>query len=477
MNSARWRRACGLAICACLAACAVGPEYVPPKPPAATTAGFVSFKESLERLSPPPDAWWRLYDDPALDALVMESFAANYDLKTAEGNLSAARSILEGARVALYPTTEVVASGTYGRDARTNEILELTRRRPVTDWTYDALLDVSYEVDLFGRVRHSIEAAQANAGAVAAARDALKVTIAAETARAYADVCTLGEQIAVAEHNVSVVSREEQITQARHDAGANSDFDVVRAQALVAQVRATLPPLLGQRRAALFELAVLLGRAPNAAPVEFLKCVTPPRLTSLVPVGDGALLLRRRPDIREAERKLATATAEIGVTTADLFPRVSLLGLYGGVSDRIPLLGTDKALTWGVGPAVSWQFPNLSGPLAAVHQAKAGADAALAHFDSVVLQALKETEQSLSTYEAELDHHERLVELQAKSQKAFELASTQFAAGSVSNLDLLTSEQSLVSADALVAQSDAAIVQDQIAVFKALGGGWASDSR
>ena len=470
-------RLCGIAVCGCLSACAVGPEYVAPKPPAANTAAFVSFNRSVETVGTAPDAWWRLYDDPALDALIREAFAANYDLKAAEANLSAARAILEGARVARYPSTQIVAGATYGRDASTNEILELTGRRPATDWLYDALLDVSYEVDLFGRVRRSIEAAQANAGAVAAARDALRVTIAAETARAYADVCTSGEQIVVAEHDVSVVAREEQITQARHDAGANSDFDVVRAQALVAQVRATLPPLLGQRRAALFELSALLGRAPSSAPEEVLRCTTAPHLISLIPIGDGALLLRRRPDIREAERQLATATAEIGVTTADLFPRVSLLGQYGSVSNRIPLLGTDRGLTWGVGPAVSWQFPNLAGPLAAVHQAKAGASAALAHFDSVVLQSLKETEQTLSTYTAELDRRAQLVELQSKSQKAFELASTQFAAGSVSNLDLLTTEQSLVSADALVAQSDAAIVQDQIAVFKALGGGWGSDGR
>jgi len=474
MVATRYRRWV-VAICGCLTACAVGPDYVAPSPPGAATGSFVSLNRSLETVAAPPDAWWRLYDDPAFDALIRESFVANYDLKAAEANLSAARAILESARVARYPATEVVAGATYGRNATKDEILQLTGRRPATDWAYDALLDVSYEVDLFGRVRRSIEAARANEGAVAAARDALKVTIAAETARAYANVCTLGEQIAVAQHNVSVVAREEQITEARNDAGANSDFDVVRAQALVAQVQATLPPLLGQRRAALFELTALLGRAPSAAPEDVLNCTTAPHLKSPLPIGDGASLLRRRPDISEAERRLATATAEIGVTTADLFPRVSLLGQYGGVSNRIPSLGTDRGLTWGVGPSITWQFPNLAGPLAAVRQAKAETAAALARFDSVVLQALKETEQSLSTYESELDHRERLVELQAKSQKAFDLANVQFSAGAVSNLDLLTTEQALVSADALVAQSDAAIVQDQIAVFKALGGGWASD--
>jgi NodT family efflux transporter outer membrane factor (OMF) lipoprotein len=470
-----WLR--GSVVCGCLAACAVGPNYVRPKPPAGAEAPLVSFSPSAESRAPPPDAWWQLYRDPVLDALLREAFAANYDLKAAEANLSGARAILEGVRSARLPATQVSAGGTYGRDADVDLILELTGRKPVTDWVFDDLLDMSYEVDLFGRVRRSIEAARANAGAVAAARDALKVTVAAETARAYAEVCTLGEEIAVAEHSLEVVSREEEITAARHDAGANSDFDVVRAQALVAEVRATLPLLRGQRRAALFQLAALIGHTPSTAPDNVLSCETAPRLASLVPIGDGALLLRRRPDVREAERQLAAATAEIGVATADLYPRVSLTGLFGGISSKIDQLGTNNAMAWGVGPAVSWQFPNIAGTLAAIHRTKSNAAAALAHFDSVVLQALKETEQALSAYTAELDHHQELLGLQVKSQRAFDLARTQFAAGSVSNLDLLSAEQSLVTADALVVASDAAVAQDEVSVFKALGGGWSGNGR
>jgi NodT family efflux transporter outer membrane factor (OMF) lipoprotein len=268
------------------------------------------------------------------------------------------------------------------------------------------------------------------------------------------------------------VSREADITVERHEAGANSMFDVVRAQGLAAQVRAGIPPLEGQRRAAIFELATLLGRAPSRAPTEALACVRPPQLDALIPVGDGVELLRRRPDVRQAERRLAAATARIGVATADLYPRISLTGFFGGVSATLPELTTNEARAWGVGPTIKWSFPNQAGPRARVRQAKAAASAALAGFDSAVLQALKETEQSLAVYGSELDRRQALADAQDLAQKAFDLAHDQFLAGALTQLELLTTEQSLVAIDASVAASDASLVQDQIAVFKALGGGW-----
>jgi outer membrane protein TolC len=189
-------------------------------------------------------------------------------------------------------------------------------------------------------------------------------------------------------------------------------------------------------------------------------------------VGDGAALLKRRPDVRLADRRLAAATARVGVATADLYPRISLTGLYGGASADIGGLAAERGLTWGVGPSISWTFPNIMGTEARIHLAKAGAAGALAGFDSTVLQALKETEQALAIYSAELDHRQALADAEDKAQAAFDIAHGEFLAGSVSTLDLLTSEQALVSANAATAASDAALAQDQIAVFKALGGGW-----
>jgi outer membrane protein TolC len=181
--------------------------------------------------------------------------------------------------------------------------------------------------------------------------------------------------------------------------------------------------------------------------------------------------------VREAERRLAASTAEIGVATADLYPSIRLLGLYGGAAPQLSQLNTNIGRTWGVGPSISWSFPNMAGPRARVRQAKAAQAAALASFDSVVLAALKETEQALALYGAALANRQALGDAQDKIHEAFRIANEQFHAGSMSNLDLLTTEQSLVALDAAVASSDAALVQDQIAVFKALGGGWRRENR
>jgi outer membrane protein TolC len=285
-------------------------------------------------------------------------------------------------------------------------------------------------------------------------------------------VCALGEAIAVTRHSIDVVSHEQQITQDRRDAGAAADFDVVRAQGLTAQVRASLPPLLGQRQSALFQLAQLLGRPAGGAPPVAQECVQPPTLRDLMPVGDGASLLGRRPDVRQAERHVAAATARIGVATADLYPRISLLGTYGGVATQPGQVFNSVGLTWGIGPSISWSFPNQSPVRARIHQARAAEQAAVAGFDGVVLQALKETDQSLATYGAELARRQDLVEARDRARQAFDMGHEQFLAGATSNLDLLSAEITLVTAEAAVATSDGAVAQDQIAVFKALGGGW-----
>jgi NodT family efflux transporter outer membrane factor (OMF) lipoprotein len=462
---------------ASLAACRVGPNYHAPALPTGAEVPLVSLNTAAETEAPPPDAWWRLYDDPRLDALVQEALQANRTLAAADANFAAARAVVSAVHSQRYPSTTASAGGLYGRDATTDEILELTGRPPQTFWLYEDIFQAAYEVDLFGRVHRAIEAANANADAVAAIRDGVRVVVAGETARAYAAICALGEELSVANHSLAVVSHEADITVKRHEAGANADYDVARAQALVAQVRSAIPELEGQRRAALFELTALLGRTPVQAPNDLATCITPPHLAALIPVGDGSQLIKRRPDVRQADRRLAVATAEIGVATADLYPTIRLIGLYGGAAVELSQLNTNIGRTWGVGPSISWTFPNMAVPRARVHQAKAEQAAALASFDAVVLTALKEIEQALALYSTALDTRQALGDAQDKVHAAFEIAQAQFLAGALSNLDLLTTEQSLVALDAAVASSDALLVQDQIAVFKALGGGWRIESQ
>ena len=461
-----------LVVIAVLPSCTVGPDYHAPTLPAGSTVPLISTIPKREFVQEPPDDWWRLYDDKKLDLLVERAFSANADLAVAEANLTAARALLEEARSGLYPATTEQIGAINGRDATKDEILAIDGKMLTSGWMFDNVLDASYELDLFGRVHRSIEASNADAEAASAARDAVMITVAAETARAYADICALGEQLAVAHHSLAVVAEQTEITVHRRGAGAGSEFDVVRAEAVTAAIRATIPPLEGERRAALFELAALLGGTPVHAPAEVEACTTPPPLTDPIPVGNGATLLARRPDVRFADRQLAAATARIGVATADLYPRISLTGLFGGASSEPQALGALRGLTWGIGPTISWSFPNQSGVRARIHQAKAGADSALASFDSAVLRALKETETSLTFYDFELDHNDALRDAQIKARRAFDMSRGQFNAGATSVLDVLAAEQTSVAADAAVAESDSALIKDQIGVFKALGGGW-----
>ncbi|MCB8882344.1 efflux transporter outer membrane subunit [Acidisoma cellulosilytica] len=471
------KRRLALGLLACLSACTLGPDYKPPAVPPSATGGFVSAANPAVSADPLPDGWWKLYQDPRLDALILQAFAANDDIRVAEANLAASRALFEGARALQLPQTTASAGAVYGRDVTVDTVLELTDREPQDTWLFDATFDMAYEVDLFGQVRREVEAARDNAQSVDAVLDGLRVTIAAEVARAYGSVCALGEERAVAERSLAITADQLRIVQASEDAGASTDFDVARSKTLVAQVQASIPPLDGARRAAVFELSALLGKTPTEAPFNVESCVTPPRLAAPLPVGDGAALLRRRPDIRAADRKLATALAEIGVAKADLFPKVSLTGFYGGAATQFNLLGSNSGLTWGLGPAISWTFPNIAGPLAKLAQTRASARGALASFDQTVLTALKETEQALTTYEAELAHHAALADAAADASHALALAQAQFTAGQISNLDLLTSEQTQVTTAAAVASSDAALIQDQIALFKALGGGWQAELR
>ncbi|MFZ1871089.1 MAG: efflux transporter outer membrane subunit [Steroidobacteraceae bacterium] len=465
------------AIMLTLAACAVGPNYHAPALPAGADQPFVSRNSTLEATTAPADAWWRLYSNARLDGLVEQALEANRSLAAADANFAAAGAAVTEVHAARYPSTDLTSQTVYGRDPVTEEILELGGHHPENIWLYEDVFEAAYEVDLFGRVHRAMEAASANAEAVSAARDAVRVVVAADTAHAYASICALGEQLDVARQSLKIVRQEADISEKQFQAGAGSSFEVARAQALAAQVGATIPPLEGERRAQVFELTALLGRTPAQAPRGLEACIAPPHLTSLIPVGDGQALIRRRPDVREAERRLAAATADIGVATAELYPSIRLLGFYGGAATEPDQLNTNLGRVWGLGPSISWSFPNLAGPRARVREAKAYQAAALAEFDSVVLTALKETEQALTAYGAALQYRQALGDAQRKIHRTFEIARDGYAAGSSSYLDLLTTEQSLVTIDAEVAAADAGLIGAQIDLFKALGGGWEVSAR
>ena len=454
------------------AGCAVGPNYRAPATPPSAAGAFVSTAPSSAQTTAAPADWWRLYDDPVLDRLVREALLENDDLKVAQANLADAQALVSQARAGLFPTTDVSAGATYGRSATADSLASLTNTKAQASWFYSTGFSAAYQIDLFGQIRRSIQAAQANAEAQQAAENAVRVTVAAETAAAYANVCGYAEQAAVATRSLQLVQDSYDITVRQRDAGALSDFDVARQATLVEQARAAIPTFDGQRRAALFELTALLGKTPAQAPSDAAACQIPPRLTRPLPVGDGAALLKRRPDVREAERVLASDTAKIGVAVANLYPSVTLGGAISAGAATPSQMFNYNSVSYSAGPLISWTFPNTLVALAQIRQARAVASGALASFDSTVVQALKETEQALTTYAAELDRHGSLAAARDRANEALRLAQIQYQAGTASYLDLLTAETTVVNAEQALAASDQLLSSDQVEVFQALGGGW-----
>ena len=362
------------------------------------------------------------------------------------------------------------------RRRRARDRLWLTAKASIGEhagWFYSTGFSAAYQIDLFGQIRRSIEAAKANAEAQEAAENAVRVTVAAETAAAYANVCGYAEQAGRGQPlAVGGPGQGYDITVRQRDAGALSDFDVARQATLLEQARAAIPTFDGQRRAALFELTALLGKTPAEAPADAAACQAPPTLHQPLPVGDGAALLKRRPDVRQADRQLASATAKIGVAVASLYPSVSLGGAINAGAATPGQLFHNSSIAYSAGPLISWTFPNTLVALAQIRQARATASGALASFDGTVVQALKETEQALTTYAAELDRHAALSAARDRANEALRLAKVQYQAGTASFLDLLTAETTLVTADQALAASDQQLSSDQVAVFQALGGGW-----
>ncbi|MQY50216.1 efflux transporter outer membrane subunit [Rhodocyclus gracilis] len=452
-----------------LGACAVGPHYVAPPLPASAAQPFISAGATASA-APLPERWWRLYDDPVLDALVQRAFAANTDLRIATANLERERAVLAAAAVARLPATQLSAARTDGDNTSSSGNGSVLPQR---QWTTSGGLAVAWEVDLAGRVRRLVDAANADVEAVAAARDGVRVAVAADTTRQYLVVCTLAESVAAAQESIAVAQQTLALSEQRERAGAAARLEVERAAVIRANAAAALPPLAARRHNALLALAALLGGTPADIPPAAAACAKAPPLAAPIPAGDGADLLRRRPDIRQAERRLAADTARIGVATADLYPRISLAGA-GSYAQRAGQ--SNDSWSFGVGPLLSWSFPNISATRARIGQSEAQSRASLAAFDGSVVNALREAEQALSSLDAEQQRQNRLAEAERHARSAYALAEARYRAGNVSQLELLDASREEIAARSTRLESAVALNGARIDVFRALGGGWESDS-
>lgn len=452
-----------------LGACTVGPDYVKPSVAPAATGDLLEAGRvpGVAAQAPLPDHWWELYTDPAVDRLVRDALKYNTDLRQAAANLARARAVVAEANSRRLPSTDLSATGARARQSGASGT-----GGTVDGDFFQAGFDAGYEIDLFGGVTRAVQAARGDADAAQAQLDAARVSVAAETTRAYVSACTYAAQILVARDTVRLQQQTVDLTQRLFDGGRGTLADLERAKSILGQYEAQLPTLEGERRAQLYALATLTGRPPEEIDATADGCAAPPNLTQAIPVGDGQALLARRPDVRAAERKLAADTARVGVAIADLYPKISLLGSLGFNAAKIDNAGSSSAFTYSFGPLISWSFPNQSAARARVRQAKATGDASLAAFDGAVLTALRETEQALARYGAALERNAALRRAEAASSKAADLSRKRFDYGADSFLQLISAEQERASARAALAQSDAALADAQVSLFKALGGGW-----
>jgi len=454
-----------------LAACAVGPDYQAPDTAAAqlSAANEPTAKATYDR-SRFESIWWKQFDDPVLNQLVSQSLQGNRELRVAFARLKAARAIRDDVSNDALPTVTSRVSSELGK----GQIPGQTDDR-VNSERYDLGLDMAWELDLFGRIQRQLEASEAQQDAALADLQQLQVSLIAELVDAYGQLrgAQLREKIAL--ENLKTQQDSRGITETLRDAGVGNDLDVVRADARLAQVEATVPQLQAEQVRARNRIATLLGQRPDALSVD-LSPAQLPAIAKALPVGDPGELLKRRPDIRSAERQLAAATANIGVATADLFPRVSLSGFLGFTAGRGSQLGSSAAQAWALGPSITWAAFDLGSVRARLRGANADAEGALATYEQQVLLALEESENAFSDYSKRQQRLLSLVRQSEASRKAADLASIRYREGTVDYLVLLDAERERLSAEDAQAQGEVDLYRGIVAIYKALGGGWQAEN-
>ena len=450
-----------------LAGCAVGPDYRRPDTPVAPA--FHAQDAAYAATEPTAD-FWRGFDDPLLTQLVEGALAANHDLRAALARLDQARALARLSRHDLLPT--VTAGAGYTETRASQDQAPGVPREQRDGEFYDAGFDAFWELDLFGRVRRGVEASRAEADAAAADLRALQVSLAAEVARTYFELRGLQEQLRVARGNAENQAATLALTQARLDAGRGTEFDVARARGQLEFTRSRIPALEAASLAAAHRLAVLNGREPGALLGELAAPAPLPAAPDRIAVGAPAELLRRRPDVQAAERRLASATARVGLATADLFPRVTFNGTLGASAADLGDLFTRDSQAYAFGPAIGWAFLDLGRVRSRIVASESGAAANLALYEGAVLRALEESENALAGFARSQREGRHLAESASASTRAAQLARLRFDGGAADFLHVLDAERSQLESEDRLAQSRTRTATALVAVYKAVAGGW-----
>jgi len=451
-----------------LGGCAVGPDYVAPSTP---PAEFISADAELLAQRPFEAAWWEQFDDPVLDDLVERALADDLDIRIAAARIEESRALLQRTRRDQWPSSRYEA--VYD-ESKAQQPVFMNERIEVE--SYRTGLQTAWELDVFGRLRRGTEAAVAEAQAAEATLRDVQVLVAAEVASTYLDLRAAQKRLRVAEENLTNQRETLRLTQVRYELGRGSELDVASAEATLAATEAQIPGLVTAQQVAAHRLAVLVGLRPGELDVELAYREMPPRVTTLA-IGAPEDLLRRRPDVRAAERRLAAATARIGVEKADLFPRVSLSGFLGFVTGDSSELGESSSRAWSATPVLSWSAFDLSAARAQVRGAEARTEAALAEYEQVVLRALEETENAFVSYAQQRQRLAAVIEQAEASRRAAELARIRYREGALDFLRLLDAERTVLEAEDAVAVAEAELNGAVVAIYKAVGGGWEAAPR
>jgi multidrug efflux system outer membrane protein len=456
-----------------LAACTVGPDYQKPSP---SMPGDWSEKGSaldpatsrVTRQTALVAQWWQSFKDPELTSLVERAAQSNLDLRLAEARIREARGLRGVSAGALLPAAN--ASANYSRN-RSSGNIPLPGAGAQSNF-YQAGFDASWEIDVFGGIRRTLEAADAEVDASVEARRDVMVTLLAEVARNYIEIRGLQTQIGIARQNLDAQKRTLELTQARFQAGRAAELDVVRAQAQVSNTASRIPLLESLRIQGTHRLGVLLGHEPGSLREELVKVAAIPVPPPEVPVGLPSDLLRRRPDLRRAERELAAATARIGVATAELYPKFSLTGFFALESVTASDFAKWGSRAWSVGPTIQWSIFQGGRIRAKIEVENARQEQAAIVYERSILVALQEVEDALIAYAKEQAQRAELSDSVTANVKAVDLANQRYTQGLVDFLSVLDAQRSLYGSQDALVQSDRRISEHLVALYKALGGGW-----
>ncbi len=453
-----------LLICVSLCACApVGPDY---EPPATQSPG--QWQELSHDISPLADRqtgqWWTLLGDPLLDSLVIRATLLNNDLRVAEARIREARA----QRIIAAATTSVAATGEATKSRRSaNVSSSSSSNRNLFQLGFDA----DWELDVFGGVRRAKEAAEAN---LAASREDLRdvlVSLQAEVVRVYVELRGAQMRLATTRSSIAGQQKTVDLVKGRFEVGFGNELDLVQAQTQLSLTESQIPSLDNSVSQSMHQLALLLGQTPEQLIAELTPPDKIPSIPAEIPIDLPSDLLRQRPDIRAAERRLAAATAEIGVSTAELFPKFSLAGLLGLQSSSLSDLFTSGSHYWSIGPVLNLNLFDQGKARAGIEISKARRDAALATYQQTVLIAFVEVENGLVAFQSEQKTLRILHEAVTSGEKAVTIANGLYETGLADFLNVLQSELALYQSQDQLVQSNQRLALAMVSLFKALGGG------